>query len=296
MRITALLPDRLRRHAAGEDPGVAEWRIRRGRPAPWADERSAEPVTQAPGSRLLSAPAERLLAPTDGQPDPLPRRPRPVTAPFGEHPYSDIPAEQVAAYRLAFAPQRPAPAYRRAPGAAPATAPMAVLPADAEVPVLVATKDPGALQRAAGLLWQVDFADVDTARQTEGVTYASVHAARAVQRSAPVFGTPPAAPEAAPAPSRADLFVADMRFRGGLPLFRRTAHAVGWRGLNEEPPQTGWARYTVARWDQQARIAIAAATEAARAEIGRDASEWDRREAQARSAAGSAPGYEGDAR
>jgi hypothetical protein len=191
--------------------------------------------------------------------------------PEREFPY-DIPASQVDAYRDAAAREGLAPRLTFTTARAAETRPMQVVPVAvpdiAPVCAQAATTDPADLARALPAIQEIDFDAVDAAREVEGATHVSMRDAMAPQP--PVFGVR-LDPEEAPAPSRADLFTADMRFGfRGLPLFRRTARDVGWRGLNEDPPVTGWPWYTVARWDQQARVAIAAATEAALAEVHAD--------------------------
>jgi len=102
----------------------------------------------------------------------------------------------------------------------------------------------------------------------------------------PAAGEPPIplVPLPAREESRPAAFVADMRFRDGLAIFRKTAHAVGWSGLDNDPWQ-GWVRYSTARWQQQAAAAIDRAVTAARTEILRAGDEMLAREERIRAAA-----------
>lgn len=146
-------------------------------------------------------------------------------------PYPDIPAAQVAAYRFAAASETPPrPEFRPRPSAAPVTAPMAALPANAAVP----PPPPSLPAPAAEVLL--------LRRVRDGLR----------------------------AKWRAEAFVADMRHTTGLPFFRRTAHDVGWCGLDRPAPEARYARWTTERWMRQAMSMIAAADEAARSSLDAD--------------------------
>lgn len=126
--------------------------------------------------------------------------------PAGERPYGQQPrASWEDAYRRVVAREWAAPQveFHPAPFTAPDTVPMNAVRAHAPVP-----PPPGACVTVPALPRR-----------------RPAPAARVTARSA---ATPAAAP------SRAELFIADMRIRGGLPLFRQTARAVGWCGLDGE--------------------------------------------------------------
>jgi hypothetical protein len=91
--------------------------------------------------------------------------------------------------------------------------------------------------------------------------------------------------------SRADQFTADMRAprKGGLPVFRAVAHAVGWCGLDGDPaPVMAPGQRSLAAWHQEARDAIDARFAEAQAEIRHVLAERDRRESRIRAAADAA--------
>lgn len=219
--------------------------------------RRQEATRPAVTERLLAAPAAAPVVKT------------------GERPYAaEIPVSQKTAYQLAYAAKFyvDQPEFHPAPFAAPVTAPMQAVRDNVRVPspaevlgapgpapasptrlLRVATTDPAVLAEALEGLRQLDFAAVDAAREVEGATYASVRAASA---------EPPA-----PAPSRSAGFVADMRHRGGLPLFRQTAREVGWCGLEAETPWQGWAQWSTEGWARRERELADAALRNARAVV-----------------------------
>lgn len=96
-------------------------------------------------------------------------------------------------------------------------------------------------------------------------------------------------------PTPAAVFADDFRT---MPNFRATVRTAGWCSLHmgRQAP-SGRARYSVKRWHEQALAAIAAQTEAARAELRHAVAERDRREARVRAAADAAIalGYPGSA-
>jgi hypothetical protein len=111
--------------------------------------------------------------------------------------------------------------------------------------------------------------------------------APATSQPAPVLVPSRPAPAPVP-PSRAERFIADLRHKGGLPLFRGTAREIGWCGLHQDSWPT-WTRYTTERWERQSRAVIAAQIEAARAETRQAVTEWERYENRIRTAADTAP-------
>lgn len=91
--------------------------------------------------------------------------------------------------------------------------------------------------------------------------------------------------------SRADRFTADMRagHKGGLPVFRFVAHKIGWCGLDEDPvPVMAPAERSMDVWHEQARVAIDAQVQAARAEISGTLDVLNRYEVRRRAAADAA--------
>ncbi len=186
-------------------------------------------------------------------------------------PVADV-AVKTGGHAAAFDEFSPSPAYHPAKGAAPDTAPIPVIsdlpghaaaagmPDLASVCVQAASTDPRDLARALGGLREVDFTAVELARQQEGATHVSVRAARIRRADAPV-------PEAGPAPSRAERFIADMRFRGGLPLFRQVAHKTGWCGLDTDHAWQEWVRWSTEGWAERERELLDAAYREARAQV-----------------------------
>lgn len=222
------LPSLLRRHRDHWDHlSQVEERSRNGRFTLEARRHRDEAPARGAGRSDAGAPdltvsmprvgAEPLM-PADGRPG---RRPQPFgslpgapAAPAGERPYSAPPA----AGPDASAVRRLGPVWHPRPAAV--TCPMEALPANARVP-----GRPGGspLRQLATGLRSLDGRALDSARE-KGLTYA-----QARQEADPL--TRPYRPEPLP---RALAFVRDMRFRDGLPLFRKTARAVGWCGLDAE--------------------------------------------------------------
>jgi len=98
---------------------------------------------------------------------------------------------------------------------------MEALPVNARVP---ARPGGNPLRQVVKDLRSLDGQALDAARE-QGLTYAQA------RREADPLSRP-YRPE--PLLPRTVAFVRDMRFRGGLPLFRQTARAVGWCGLDAE--------------------------------------------------------------
>lgn len=165
---------------------------------------------------------------------PVPRIPGVPSAPSGERPYSDIPARQVAAYRLAFAPQRPAPgpSYDPAPGAAPVTAPMAVLPVNA----MTAPPPPGRRIPAES----ADTPDLTLLRRVR---------------------------DGLEQKWRTESFVAD---RKELPFFAALTKELGWQGLHMPQRSVTWQRWSTGPWAARERELADAAYTAARAQALRE--------------------------
>jgi len=84
--------------------------------------------------------------------------------PAGEYPYGEAPA------------RRPAVALYAVPDAPPGPPVPTFTPHERPRPVLVSTSDPAALQRAAGALRGLDWARVQQAQATQGLTYAGTAA------------------------------------------------------------------------------------------------------------------------
>lgn len=96
------------------------------------------------------------------------------------------------------------------------------------------------------------------------------------------------APAPAPVPSRAEQFTADMRHKGGLPIFRSVAHDLGWSGLNEDwrapaPVMSGFTSW--GDWEHDSLHVIAAQSKTARIEIDCAVSDLRRHEERLRTAA-----------
>lgn len=186
----------------------------------------------------------------------LPFRSRRRPATRGEDPYANtVPAGH------AVAGLAPEPTFTPRDPARP-TGQQPVLPADG--PVLVASTSPAAMRQAAkslrrGIAWDA----LEAARRQEGLTYAQALAART---AAPCPLSPEWQPPARPEMSRAEAFAEDMRHTTGLPLFRRTAHAGGWRGVDQGAPE-GRVVWTVARWHAAAADITARQVAAARARL-----------------------------
>jgi hypothetical protein len=171
------------------------------------------PVPAAAGiplAALLTAPTFTPAAVTATRPIPvpasaaLPPSPAPFPVSRGRH--------------VASAPARPD--RRRPPegGAAQAWA---------------ARADRDAMRHAMAGLRSLDWAALDAARKREGLTYAGARQPAADPLTAPDW---PVSRPAGLAPDRFAAFAADMRHKGGLPVFRHVARRVGWSGLNEEYP------------------------------------------------------------
>jgi hypothetical protein len=107
------------------------------------------------------------------------RRNRKSTHPYREHSITDALAALPDEPHPTFTATQPAPDRETRPIPELREQPRQVLPAsERPAPVMVATKDPEDLRRAAGALRQVDFDAVDEAKKVEGATHVSVRQAR----------------------------------------------------------------------------------------------------------------------
>jgi len=243
--------------------------LRRRRPAPPARHAVTEAIEALPAE---DRPFQYLTG--DGTLSPLPA-PAAGGRPAGEWPY----APQSGGDETAVFRRRLGPVFRPAPPAVTAPIPAAggqhARPVRRHVP------------EARELLEKV----LDGLRNLPDRDPGPANAAVLVRPpyTAEPLRTPPAVP------GRADRFTADMRHRGGLPVFRQTAHAAGWLGLDADGPSGNWAPWPTRRTAAENLSAVIAAAAAAEAEISHDAREIRQRWARAWQAADIAPalGYPG---
>ena len=242
MRLTTLLTDPRRRRTSQGDEQFA--------------------AVAHEGSRLLAAPTAELPAPAGKSPleaigsafdeaggrfrfSPEARQgieqaaaraeARDRAALYGDNPYPEIPADQVAVYRHAAANARPRPVFHAARrSVAPVTAPMAVLPVNTMVPPPAPA--PEAVIREAA------------ASSTETPDLAVLRRVRAAMDKK----------------WRIEAFVTDKR---ELPLFGALTKELGWQGLHMSVRPAGWQRWTTIGWAARERALADVAYRAARAQV-----------------------------
>ena len=185
------------------------------RRAPRQAAAGAVPAVPPAGPRVLGAPLVGGVA----------------AAPAGERPYAGITADQQAAYQIALLARGPAarPAFDPAPGRAPETAPLPVLPANAMVP----PPPPAAPRRPV------------PAESQEMLLLRRVR--DGMERK-----------------WRAESFVADKK---ALPVFAALTREMGWQGLHMPPQSVGWQRWSTERWAARERALAAAGHAKALAEL-----------------------------
>lgn len=208
----------------------------------------------------------------------------------GEHPYREITASQLAAYRDAAACEGLAPKLTFT-GARPApTAPIPVLREAAPVvavevtegalvPVRVARTDREALEQALCGLERMDLGAAAVAREQEGLTHLDVRpepgppAPQAAQAADPLTALewPPGGPEEFPA-TLAAAYKADLK----MPFFHRSVLRLGWALTTARAGE--WQPWGLGDPFTEATVQAGNDTFAALEELHRDAEEWADRE------------------